>query len=109
MSGIFDNCSLCATITNIWNTFIEAVSSCFSQVYQFFSASFAKVYPTTNENLSKEALKKIYWGLGKDNKWREYIDGVYHYLNDKYCFDKELMAVQSNLVSSAVWKRLYIH
>jgi hypothetical protein len=41
-----------------------------------------------NNDLSTETLKKIYWGLGRENKWRECIDGTYHHLNDKFCFDK---------------------
>ncbi len=45
--------------------------------------------PTLNTDLSPEALKKMYWGLGKENKWMESIDGIYHYLG-KTVFDEGL-------------------
>lgn len=47
------------------------------------------IFPTTNTDFSPEALKKIYWGLGKENKWMECIDGVYHDLG-KNVFDEGL-------------------
>ncbi|MBS0621319.1 MAG: Fic family protein [Verrucomicrobia bacterium] len=41
---------------------------------------------------SRQAVDKVsarYWGLGKENKWRELIDGRYHHLG-KLAFDKGL-------------------
>lgn len=39
-----------------------------------------------NTDLSQDALKAIYWGLGPENKWMECIDGRYHDLG-KNVFD----------------------
>ena len=83
--SIFFNYSLSEIITKIWNTFIDTFLAYYSQVHPF---SFGLItYPEVNEDFSKEALEKIYWGLGKENKWLECIDGKYHFLNNKYCFD----------------------
>ncbi len=45
--------------------------------------------PTVNTDFSPEALKKIYWGLGEENKWMECIDGVCH-KHGKNVFDEGL-------------------
>lgn len=80
---------LCDVITRIWKAIFDAISSFFSPIWEnLFGIRISTTYPETNQNFSKEALKKIYWGLGKENKWLESIDGRYHHLNDKYCFDK---------------------
>jgi hypothetical protein len=44
---------------------------------------------TINTDLSPEALKKIYWGLGPENKWMECIDGT-HQRFGKNVYDKGL-------------------
>ena len=83
-------CSLiCQKIAKIWKAFCGSISNCFSSIYRYISSFFVTPYPTINTNMSKEALQKIYWGLGKENKWREYIDGRYHHLG-KDVFDKGL-------------------
>ncbi len=65
-------------IWSCWCAFCSKVAQCFKP----------RTFPKVNRDLSPEGLKKMYWGLGKENKWREFIDGKYHHLNDKFCFDK---------------------
>lgn len=47
------------------------------------------LYPRINHDMSKKMLQKLYWGLGKENKWRECIDGAFHQLG-KFVFDQGL-------------------
>ncbi len=88
VSGFFGDSTLCQKIAQIWKQFCDAISDCFSKIYRWIISPFAPPsYPQINENMSKEALQKIYWGLGRDNKWMECIDGRYHHLG-KYVFDR---------------------
>lgn len=41
--------------------------------------------------MSRDALVKLYWGLGRESKWMESIDGRYHHLG-KDTFDRGLHA-----------------
>lgn len=96
----FFNYCLREIITKIWNAFIDSFLSFYSQVQPF---SYGLItYPEVNEDLSQKALEKIYWGLGKEDKWRECIDGTHHYLDDKYCFDTGAHggAVEPGFISS---------
>jgi hypothetical protein len=79
--------SICQKIAKIWKAFSHAIFFLFSAIYQRIRNCFAPSDVLTLN--SKEALQKIYWGLGKENKWREYIDGTCHHLG-KDVFDKGL-------------------
>lgn len=83
------NNSLCEKIRNIWNAFRATVYSCFSKIYYFIRDCFTTAFPAVNHDMSKETLRKLYWGLGVENKWRECIDGRYHHLG-KEVFDRGL-------------------
>lgn len=73
-------------IVRIWRNFVQTISThiyCFQfHVKRFFGFS----YPEINSDLSREKLHSLYWGLGKEGKWRECIDGRYHHLG-KTVFD----------------------
>jgi hypothetical protein len=85
--GCLRNSALCQKMGQIWKAFCDAISDCFSKIYGWIAAPFALPrYPAINENMSKDALQRIYWGLGRDNKWMECVDGRYHHLG-KYVFD----------------------
>lgn len=79
--------SLCSKIVQIWNDLCSALSSFFSKIYHYVESFFVTPYPQINANMSQEALKKLYWGLGRGDKWRECIDGRYHHLG-KDVFDR---------------------
>jgi hypothetical protein len=81
--------SLCQRIAAIWNKFCTLVSSCFSGIYRYIESCVVTPFPKVNQDMSKETLKKLYWGLGKQNKWRECIDGCHHHLG-KHVYDKGL-------------------
>jgi hypothetical protein len=84
-STTFFNYILCGMITEIWYAFKDAFISWCSQAQPY---SFGLIsYPEVNRDLSTQKVEKIYWGLGKENKWRECIDGVHHQ-HGKFCFDK---------------------
>ena len=85
----FGNLTLCQKIRKIWNDFCANISSCFSKIYRYIESFFVTPYPEINQNMSRDALLKLYWGLGKENKWMECIDGRYHHLG-KYVFDRGL-------------------
>ncbi len=86
--SFFGASALCQKIAHIWKQFCDAISDCFSKAYRWITSPFAPpAYPIINRNMSKEALQKIYWGLGRENKWRECIDGAYHHLG-KHVFDR---------------------
>jgi hypothetical protein len=87
VSGFFGDSTFCQKIAQIWKQFCDAISDCFAKIYRCVIAPFTKSYPVINENMSKEALQRIYWGLGKENKWMECIEGRYHHLG-KYVFDR---------------------
>lgn len=88
VSDFSGSCFLCQKIANVWKDFCNAISEFFSKVYRWVSGPFAPPsYPVINENMSKGALQKIYWGLGRENKWMECVDGRYHHLG-KYVFDR---------------------
>ena len=81
--------SICERLSQIWNRIYWAFADFFSDVYRLITGTpLLRSYPQINENLSRDALLKLYWGLGMQNKWRECIDGRYHHLNDKFCFDR---------------------
>jgi len=82
--------NLCQKIIQIWRQCCESVSSWFSAMYQKIfprPSPLPLVYPQINTDMSREAVKKIYWGLGRDHKWMECVDGRYHHLG-KYVFDR---------------------
>src|SRR5581483_7159556 len=76
-------------IAKIWKNFCNAIASCFSKVYRYIESWFVTPYPEINANMSRDALLKLYWGLGRANKWRESIDGRYHHLG-REVFDRGL-------------------
>ncbi|MGC1879003.1 MAG: hypothetical protein WA347_06150 [Rhabdochlamydiaceae bacterium] len=82
---------LCKKIRQLWREFCLAISNCFSKIYRRIKSPFTPSYPKINQDLSMDTLKKIYWGLGKENKWMECIDARYHNLG-KYVFDRGLHA-----------------
>jgi hypothetical protein len=88
VSAFFSDCTLCQKIGQIWKDFRDAIAGWFFNAYHWIAGFFvAPGYPMINENMSKEVLQKIYWGLGRENKWMECIDGRYHQLG-KYTFDR---------------------
>jgi hypothetical protein len=88
VSNFFGNSAFCQKIAQIWTELCGAISDFFSKIYGWICSPFVSPnYPIINVNMSKEALQKIYWGLGRDNKWMECIDGRYHNLG-KYVFDR---------------------
>ncbi len=68
---------------------IHAIPSYLASVFKWGKTQWVanRIYPVISKNLSQEALKKAYWGLGPANKWMELIDGVYHHLG-MYAFDR---------------------
>ncbi|MBS0605092.1 MAG: Fic family protein [Verrucomicrobia bacterium] len=78
---------VCNKIVQIWSDFCAAIASCFSKIYRYCESFFVTPFPMINQNMSNDALLKLYWGLGRDEKWRECIDGRYHHLG-KYVFDR---------------------
>jgi Fic/DOC family len=88
---VFSFCSgrcsdLAHYIVRIWSDFVRTLST---QIYRFqflVKRVFGLSYPEINYDLSKEKLRNLYWGLGKEGKWRECIDGRYHHLG-KHVFD----------------------
>ncbi len=87
-AGLFGSTSaICQKIAEIWRAFCQGISSCFSRMYLYLQSFFITLYPEINQNMSMDALLKLYWGLGKENKWRECIDGRYHHLG-KDVFDR---------------------
>lgn len=62
-------------IAQVWSAFYNTISGCFSKIYSLFVP---RTLPIINENLSPDGLKKAYWGLGRDNKWKECVDGTHH-------------------------------
>lgn len=93
--------SLCERIAKVWKDFCNAITSCFSKIYRYVESFFVTHYPEINQNMSREALLKLYWGLGRENKWRECIDGRYHHLG-REVFDRGLHAgtVEPGFVAS---------
>jgi hypothetical protein len=88
VSAFFWDWSLCQKIRQIWKECSDASFACYSKVYHWITGSFAPPkYPAINANTCKEALDKLYWGLGRENKWMECIDGRYHHLG-KDVFDR---------------------
>ncbi len=61
-------------------------SSFFTKIRDSIFGGPVKSYPLINQNFSVDALDRIYWGLGRENKWMECIDGVYHHLG-RHVFD----------------------
>jgi hypothetical protein len=111
ISGFFRDLNLCQRIAQIWQQFRDAISDFFAIIYRWISAPFAPArYPIINEDISKETLQKIYWGLGKENKWRECIDARYHNLG-KYVFDRGTHAgtVEPGFVGSMEKSFEFIH
>ncbi len=93
VASFFGNCGLCQKITELWHQFTDWISSCVTKVKEWI---FGKPpipplppYPQINTNMSLANLKRVYWGLGRDNKWMECVDGRYHHLG-KYVFDRKL-------------------
>lgn len=84
----FGNWKICQKIKELWLEFCRTIRSFFESAYRWVTCNPSRTYPIINMNFSPEQLLKLYWGLGKDEKWRECIDARYHHLNDKYCFDK---------------------
>jgi hypothetical protein len=88
VSGFFGDSILCQKIAQIWKQLCDAISDCFSKIYRWICSPFMPpAYPIINVDMSKDTLQKIYWGLGKENKWMECIDGRYHNLG-KDVFDR---------------------
>lgn len=86
--GLFSSTSsICQKIAEIWKAFCQKISSCLSKIYLYLQSFYVTPYPEINQNMSMDALLKLYWGLGKENKWRECIDGRYHHLG-KDVFDR---------------------
>lgn len=85
------NCSVCQKIAKIWRDFCDSITSCFSKVYRYIESFFITPYPEINQNMSRDALLKLYWGLGRENKWMECIEGRYHHLG-RNTFDYGLHA-----------------
>lgn len=73
-------------IVRIWRTFIQTLSTYIYRLQFHLKRIIGLSYPELNYDLSKEKLLKLYWGLGKEGKWRECIDGRYHNLG-KHVFD----------------------
>lgn len=70
-----------ANATDAVSFLIEKIILIWKSLYGLFFS-----YPEINEDFSHQTLRQIYLGLGKE-KWRECIDGRYHHLNNKNCFD----------------------
>lgn len=109
--SLFRDLNFCQRIAQIWQQFRDAISDFFAIIYRWISAPFAPVrFPMINEDISKETLQKIYWGLGKENKWRECIDGRYHNLG-KDVFDRGTHAgtVEPGFIGSMEKSFEFIH
>jgi hypothetical protein len=57
------------------------------KVYYYVESFFVTGFPKINTDMSERTLLQLYWGLGKENKWKECIDGRYHHLG-KHVFDR---------------------
>lgn len=77
---------ICQKIDQIWRSVCHAIISTCSKIYYWVHDCFVTSYPKINNDISTETLRKLYWGLGRENKWRECIDGRYHDLG-KDVFD----------------------
>jgi hypothetical protein len=90
VTRFFGDCTICQKIAEVWKQFSDWISSCFTKIRDSIFGAPVKPYPLINQNLSADALNRIYWGLGRENKWMECIDGRYHHLGTKYVFDRGL-------------------
>lgn len=72
-------------IGQVWDAVLNCIVDFFRQLYHCVFQSGPETFGeidltklTINTDLSRESLQKVYWGLGKENKWKECIDGEDH-------------------------------
>jgi Fic/DOC family len=70
-------------ILKVWHAIVDQ----FFKIYRYVESFFYTPFPIINTDISERALMQLYWGLGRENKWKECIDGRYHHLG-KYVFDR---------------------
>ncbi len=90
VTSFFGDCTICQKIAEVWKQFCDGISSCFTTIRDWIFGTPVKPYPLINHDFSRDSLNRIYWGLGRDNKWMECIDGRYHHFGTKYVFDRGL-------------------
>ncbi len=104
-SNFLRDCWPCQKIAELWRQFTDWISFRVNKVKEWIFGAPPQPppsqYPQINTDVSLQNLKNIYWGLGRDNKWMECIDGRYHHLG-KYVFDRGTHAgtVEPGFISS---------